>query len=126
MNRAKLTRIVCVSALATVSLIAVMFLTWNGWKQWQGRREYEQVRLFAANLANDEFANRFGQRPFRPDMYEPELHAGRWYWGSFEPAEFFSAEVSFRRDTTDPKLRIFWATDGHEPVEHGLNRVPND
>jgi hypothetical protein len=93
-------------------------------------RQHERVRVLAANLANDEFHQRFGRRPFRPEMYEPELRRGRWYWGSFQPAAFFSAEVSFRRDTTDPQVRIFWATDGVESRDTGFEQpvapaIPN-
>jgi hypothetical protein len=117
MDHSRLIRTVAAISLAVIALMGASLLTWTSWKKWQAKREYEGVREFAANLANDEFEGRFHRRPFRPETYEPELRDDRWHWGGFEPAGFFSAEVSFRRDATDPQVRIFWATDGPEPIE---------
>src|SRR5262245_21590093 len=107
-------RAIWLITLAAAVLVVLVTMAWRGWEQRRERLEIDRVRTLAARMANDEFERRFQQRPFRAEMYEPELRDDRWLWGKFEPAEFYSAEVSFRRDITDPRIRVFWATDSSD------------
>jgi hypothetical protein len=104
MDRSRLVRTVWISSLVGCAISAVAFLAWMGWKTSHGKLEYERVRTLAANLANDEFEMRFRRRPFWPEMYEARLVDDRWHWGRFDPAYFFSTQVSFRNDATDLKF----------------------
>ena len=89
-------------------------------------RDATAAARLAAALANEKCRKQWRQEPFYRDLYTAEFRAGRWYWGEYDPAgpDGFSAEVSFRRDGSDPRIQINFSTDteadwneGHEEDE---------
>ncbi|MDP2897255.1 MAG: hypothetical protein Q8Q12_12000 [bacterium] len=77
----------------------------------------EEAAKAAASLANDECEEHYKRRPFSPENYEPVFRDNRWRWGKFDPAGIhgYSAEVSFKKDGSHPKVEVFFSSDALEP-----------
>ena len=77
----------------------------------------DQAAGLASKLANDECEQLYRQRPFSTDLYPAELQGSIWQWGRYDPAGIhgFSADVSFRVDGSDPKVKVHWSSDNIVP-----------
>jgi hypothetical protein len=72
----------------------------------------------AAHLANDECEKHSKRRPFSPEDYKAVFRHGRWHWGKFDPAgvDGYSAEVSFKKNGSDPEVEVFFSSDSPAPT----------
>ena len=72
---------------------------------------------FAAKLANRECEELYKRKPFSPKSYKAIFRENRWHWGKFDPAGIhgYSAEVSFKKDGSDPRVDVFFSSDSLEP-----------
>ena len=73
----------------------------------------DQASILAATLANDECERLYKKLPFRPEQYKAKMVDGLYHWGQLDvgaPAGL-SAEVSFKPDGSDPKVKVWFSSD---------------
>ncbi len=76
-----------------------------------------EAAALATRVANEECERLYERRPFSANLYSIELREATWHWGRYDPAGIhgFSAEVSFRVDGSDPKVKVHWSSDNMVP-----------
>ena len=83
----------------------------------------------AAKLANDECERLYKRQPFAAGQYPAALRDGEYHWGGVDPGGpgGYSAQVTFGRDGSKPKVEVFFSTDRLDPVRKlppARNRIP--
>jgi hypothetical protein len=67
----------------------------------------------AAKLANDESERLYKKRPFTAKQHPAVLEGDLYRWGRLDPGgpSGLSAVVTFRRDGTQPDVKVYFSTD---------------
>jgi hypothetical protein len=67
----------------------------------------------AARLANDESERLYKKRPFTAKQHPAVLQGDSYRWGRLDPGgpSGLSAVVTFRRDGTQPDVKVYFSTD---------------
>jgi hypothetical protein len=77
-----------------------------------------RAALRATSIANAECSRIYGRSPFSETYFKPKLVDGRWICGGFDPGgpAGFSADVSFFRNGSDEKVRVYYSSDKRRPA----------
>jgi ketosteroid isomerase-like protein len=78
-----------------------------------GSLSNHEAALLAARLANDQCDRQYHRRPFTADQHPAVLAQGIYRWGSLDVGGVggFSALVTFRPDSSDPHVEVYFSSD---------------
>jgi hypothetical protein len=109
-----------------VIAIACAVLAWAGCSSSHHLTNPRQAEQHALALANAKAKEVYGKEPFAPGQFPIILSQERWQWGRFDPAgvDGYSAQVSFRKDKTDPKVEVYFSTDKSDLIRRPSDAQP--
>jgi len=76
-----------------------------------------EAAQLAAQLANDQCARLYQKQPFAAGQHPAVLRDGSYHWGGLDVGGEggFSAQVTFRRDGSKPRVEVYFSTDVLKP-----------